>query len=224
MFNLVEALDAINNIQDKILKAKALREEIRNSMLSPAQRDQEDRAQEQVINRLRGYQEDVLRNLNRFPWYKVGYFKNLEDFHAQSPFERSVFVMTKFPAKNASAEDLQLANVIKVVRDAVASCGYNSHLASDKNWSQMLWENVETYLLACGRGIAIVESKHTQELNPNVTMEWGWMRGTDRKVLFLVEKTFDKSRADLSGLTSEPFDWDNPEAEIPGAVKKFLED
>ena len=86
----------------------------------------------------------------------------------------------------------------------------------------MLWKNVEFYLLACSRGIAIVESKHTAELNPNVTMEWGWMRGTDRPVLFLVEQTFDKSRADLSGLIQELFDWNNPEPGIESAVKKFL--
>jgi hypothetical protein len=53
-------------------------------------------------------------------------------------------------------------------------------------------------------------------------MEWGWMRGVDRTVLFLVEKSFDKNRADLSGLISAPFDWDNPEADIESAVKNFL--
>jgi hypothetical protein len=134
-----------------------------------------------------------------------------------------VFVMTKFPSKQGTPLDVQLTRVIQAVRQAVDGCnGHRSYLASDKDWQPSLWDNVETYLMACGKAVAIVESKYSQELNPNVTMEWGWMRGTERRVLFLVEKTFDKTRADLSGLTREEFDWDNPEAEIAAAVKKFL--
>jgi hypothetical protein len=48
------------------------------------------------------------------------------------------------------------------------------------------------------------------------------MRAMDRPVLFLVEKSFDRSRADLSGLITDPFDWANPEPDIDAAVKKFL--
>lgn len=224
MYSLAEALDIINDIRAKIVKAEALREEIRTSKLPQGQRDEEDRNQEQQVARFRRYQEDVLRDLLRFPAHKIAYFQNLKQFHSQSAFENSVFVMTKFPSKNGSLADVQLGRVITAVRSAVDANGYHSYLASDKDWSQMLWENVETYLLACGRGIAIVESKHSQELNPNVTMEWGWMRGTERKVLFLVERSFDKTRADLSGLTRAEFEWDNPEAEINTAVEKFLKD
>jgi hypothetical protein len=71
-------------------------------------------------------------------------------------------------------------------------------------------------------GVAIVESKYTKELNPNVTMEWGWMRAMNRPVLFLVEKSFDQSRTDLSGLIHDAFDWANPEPDIDAAVNKFL--
>jgi hypothetical protein len=224
MYSLSEALDIINDIRAKILKAEALREEIRNSKLPQGQRDEEDRNQEQQITRFRRYQEDVLRDLARFPVHKIAYFQNLQQFHSKYTFEKSVFIMTKFPGNNGSTADIQLGRVIKAVRGAVDAYGYHSHLASDRDWSQMLWENVETYLLACSRGIAIVESKHSHELNPNVTMEWGWMRSTDRKVLFLVEKTFDMSRADLSGLTRAEFEWDDPEAGIDAAVQKFLKD
>jgi hypothetical protein len=156
--------------------------------------------------------------------YAIGQLsaKNLKLFNSQYPFDKSVFVMTKFPSSTGSPADLQLDRVIKAVRSSVDACGHYSHLASDKEWSSMLWENTETYLMACGRGVAIVESKHSQELNPNVTMEWGWMRCADRRVLFLVEKTFDKARADLDGLIRAEFDWGNPEPDIAVAVKKFL--
>ena len=77
-------------------------------------------------------------------------------------------------------------------------------------------------MMGCSKAIALVESKHTHELNPNVTMEWGWLRATDREVLFLVEKDFDLARADISGLIQDPFDWANPQPGIQKAVKGFL--
>lgn len=223
MYKISEALDYINDYQAKIAKAEALRQDILNSKLPPAQRDEEAGAQEKVIGRFRRYQQEVLRDLVRFPPHMIGHFQKVQDFHATSSYDHSVFIMTKFPSKYGTKLDKELSRVIQAVRDAVDNCnGHRAHLASDKDWQRMLWHNVETYLMACGKAIAIVESKHTQELNPNVMMEWGWMRGTERSVLFLVEKTFDKGRADLSGLSNDEFDWDNPEPEIQAAVKKFL--
>jgi hypothetical protein len=223
MYKIAEAIERINDYRAKILKAESLRQDILNSNYPPAQRDEEAGAQEKAIARFRRYQEEVLQDLLHFPPYKIGHFQNVQQFHATSSYEQSVFIMTKFPSKQGTALDVQLDRVIKAVRGAVDNYnGHKSYLASDKNWHPSLWDNIETYLMACSKAIAIVESKHTQELNPNVTMEWGWMRCTDRRVLFLVEKTFDKGRADLDGLIREEFDWDNPEPDINAAVKKFL--
>ena len=77
-------------------------------------------------------------------------------------------------------------------------------------------------LFGCRRGIAIVESKYRQELNPNVTMEWGWMRGMGKDVLYLVEGTFDLARADISGLLQDRFLWEAPEADISKAINQWL--
>ncbi|MBV9766083.1 MAG: hypothetical protein JOZ48_14655 [Acidobacteriaceae bacterium] len=184
-------------------------------------KDEQDKNALQQISTLQRNQEDLLRELIRYPPHSVEHFANLDQFHQTSPYEKSVFVMTKFP-ENKSQLDTELARVIQAVRDSVAKVGFKSHMACDKTYNPMLWRNVEFYLLACSKGIAIVESQHTPELNPNVTMEWGWMRGMNRQVLFLIERSFDKRRADLSGLIEAPFDWNNPETEIENAVKKFL--
>jgi hypothetical protein len=85
-----------------------------------------------------------------------------------------------------------------------------------------LWDNVELHLLGCSRGVAIVEDKYTKELNPNVAMEWGWMVGMGRRVLYLVEKSFKHARADWGGLIKEEFDWEKPADDIKQAVHKFL--
>ncbi len=221
MPDIASTLDSLNVLWTSITTAEQLRRDVMRSPLPQAMRDEQDRAAQQNIAKLHKYQEELLDKLIHFPPHTIEHFANLEQFHQASPYGKSVFVMTKFPG-NSSPLDTQLDRVIKAVRDSVAKFGFTSHLASDHDYNPMLWKNVEFYLLACSRGVAIVESKHTQELNPNVTMEWGWMRGMDRQVLFLVEKSFDRSRADLSGLIEEPFDWDNPEPDIEKAVKKFL--
>ncbi len=39
-------------------------------------------------------------------------------------------------------------------------------------------------------------------------MEWGWMRGMGKEVLYLVEDTFNQERADGDGLREARFPWD----------------
>jgi hypothetical protein len=131
--------------------------------------------------------------------------------------------MTKFPdPKSSSPADAQLTAVIQEVRNAVQGCGFVARIASDNQYHPILWDNVELYLLGCRRGIAIVEDKYLPELNPNVAMEWGWMRGMGRNVLYLVEKDFKKQRADWGGLIERTFDWASPQADIKAAVEFWL--
>jgi hypothetical protein len=53
-------------------------------------------------------------------------------------------------------------------------------------------------------------------------MEWGWMRGMGRNVLYLVEKDFKKKRADWNGLIEYPFDWMNPAPGVSQAIGAWL--
>ena len=92
-----------------------------------------------------------------------------------------------------------------------------------RRYHQGLWDNVELHLLGCKQGIAIVEDRYLDELNPNVTMEWGWMRGMGKSVLFLIEDGFTNSRADVGGLIEEAFSWRNPGARTPSIVRTWLE-
>ena len=43
-----------------------------------------------------------------------------------------------------------------------------------------------------------------------------------RNVLYLVEKDFQKQRADWGGLIESPFDWVNPEPDIKAGVETWL--
>ena len=89
--------------------------------------------------------------------------------------------MTKFP-EGDTAPDLQLKKVIASVEAGALASGYVPRIALEKPpFHPNLWNNVELYLLGSSRGIAILESKDKPELNPNVAMEWGWMRGRAEK-------------------------------------------
>ena len=131
--------------------------------------------------------------------------------------------MTKFPdPKDDRPEGKQLRAIIKIVVDAVSARGYKPRIAWEKDYSRWLFGNVELFLFGCARGIAIVEDKYLPELNPNVAIEWGWMTGMGRDVLYLREEGFTHERADWTGLINYPFDWKDPKSEIDDAVSKFL--
>ena len=164
---------------------------------------------------------DVLRDLVMFPPHHAQYDALLKPFCADGACERSVFVMTKYPDGENAARDQELQRVTDAVTQAITECGFMPRLASKKKYHANLWENVELYLLCCRRGIAIVEDKFKPLLNPNVAMEWGWMRAMGKPVLYLVEKEAKVTPADLGGLIKAQFDWADPVADVRHAV--FME-
>jgi hypothetical protein len=223
---MIDFSDALAALRLDILKLAQLerdRLELLNSPLNAAMKDERDQDFKGDIERQRLRLVRVLQEVVEFPPQHLRHGQLLAQFHGAATFEKSVFVMTKFPnPKSPTPVDAQLTAVIQVVRDAVQSCGYVARIASDNQYHAILWDNVELYLLGCRRGIALVEDKYLPELNPNVAMEWGWMRGMGRNVLYLVEKDFNKQRADWGGLIEAKFDWANPAPDIKAAVQAWL--
>jgi hypothetical protein len=207
----------------KLAQLERDRLDLLNSPLNAAMKDERDRDLKSDIERQRLRLVRVLNEVIEFPPQHLRHGPLLDQFHSVAAFEKSVFVMTKFPdPKKPAPVDVQLGTVIQTVRDSVQSCGYVARIASDNHYHPILWDNVELYLLGCRRGIAIVEDKYLPELNPNVAMEWGWMRGMGRDVLYLVEKDFKRERADWGGLIESPFDWANPEPDIKAGIEGWL--
>lgn len=199
------------------------RDSMLKSMQSLAARDELAKNLQKSIDAAKAEVKATVAELVRWPPHKKEHFDKLGEFFGEHPYEKSVFIMTKYPENPPkTALDTQLRSVIDTVIESVRNSGHNPHLASDKSYHPELFRNIEVYMLACSKAIAIVESKHTRELNPNVMMEWGWLRSTDRGVLYLVEKDFNRARADISGLINDEFDWNDPGPGITAAVKKFL--
>jgi hypothetical protein len=198
------------------------RENLTEATLPKAFRDERDALLAQQIERVRREKLRGLDELVRYPPFHGRHFDKLADYYrcASCSFEKSVFIMTKFP-ESGTAADQQLQKIIEAVRGAVTECGHVPRLASDAIFHSQLWDNVELYLLGSSRGIAILESKYKPELNPNVAMEWGWMRGMGRDILPLVEQDFAYRRADWGGLIEHKFEWDKPDS-VCEAVRRWL--
>jgi hypothetical protein len=159
--------------------------------------------------------------LLRYPPHHYGeHAGKLKEFHEVAPYESSVFIMTKFP-EGDSAKDKALNAVIDAVRAAIKEANMTPRVAMF-GYHDMLWPNVELFLLGCARGVAIVEDQYRKELNPNVALEWGWMKGMGKRVFFLVEEKFAHKRADWQGLLSQTFSWKAPEKGVKEAILKWL--
>jgi len=207
----------------KIAEHERERNEVLNSDRPAAMKDEDARQLEQEIARRKERITRQLEEFAHFPHWHVRHAQLLDEFAKQGNYEDSVFIMTKYPdPKNPAVTDPQLKNVIDVVSSAVVANKYVPRVASDKDYHAQLWDNVELHMLGCRRGIAIVQDKVKKELNPNVAIEWGWMLGLNRRVLYLVEKDFKRERADWKGMSNDQFDWANPAPGVNAAVKRFL--
>lgn len=225
MPNYEETVDKLNTCYDNISALKrALQELLNNPVLPKANKDEMQLVFERQLKEFEASKRIELEKLVMFPPHKNRHFQGLTDFEVDGSFDKSVFIMTKFPAsQNQQVKDKELQDVIDEVKKAISAKGYVPRIAlGGKKYHAGLWDNVEMFLMGCKRAIAIVEDKYQNELNPNVTMEWGWMRGMNRDVLYLVEDSFDLGRADIAGLIQDKFDWANPRSGVENAIGNWL--
>jgi len=184
-----------------------------------ARRDRYDRSVKEARQTIRDHlQTRVLR-------YGVHYDRHgsaLDKFLDDAPYTSSAFIMTKYPAPGDDSDKAKtLQKIMDLVSQALRDAKLEPRIAKDATYHASTWDNVELHALGCCLGVAIAESHYLPEFNPNVAMEWGWMRAMGRPVIFLVEKDF-KLRGDVEGLIREQFDWNDPEGTIPGAIENAI--
>jgi hypothetical protein len=224
MPDLEGTLAALNSlVRREAALERERRKLLEDATQSKAFRDESDAHILKQAESIRREKVRWLSELTRYPPFHDRHFGHLATFHANGSksFEKSVFVMTKYPDPGAPLNG-ELMAVIQAVRDAITASGYIPRLASEASFHPILWDNVELYLLGCSRAVAVLESIYKPELNPNVAMEWGWMRGMGRDILPLVEQTFGYQRADWGGLIEHRFDWKDPTPGISTAVASWL--
>lgn len=145
-----------------------------------------------------------------------------ERFFQEHPhYDKNVFIMTRFQRGDRLLESLD-AELRRVLKEH----GLDPVRADDKMYlrDRNLWNNVCLYMICCKQGIAILENRIEDEFNPNVALEYGFMRGQNRPALLLKDVAFRRLRADIMGTLWEEFDLTNIEGTIRAPVEKWLKE
>lgn len=136
-------------------------------------------------------------------------------------FTRNVFLMTRFDRKVPF-----LIQLDSEVRKALSAHGLNPLRADDKMYmrDRNLWNNVCVYMLGCSKGVAILEDRAANEFNPNVAIEYGFMRAMNRPTLLLADIAFRSVRADIVGILRESFDVTDIRGSVSPAIDKWVQE
>jgi hypothetical protein len=144
---------------------------------------------------------------------------SLKKFRSEHPdSESTCFVMMRFGKTKAHAR------LEKTLKQALKRHGLIGLLARDREFHEDLYPNIQTYLHGCAFGIAVFERLESDEFNPNVALEVGYMFGLRKQVLLLKDQTLRALHTDLVGKLYREFDPQNPEDTIPAQIDSWLTD
>ena len=107
-----EVEDVLKEISDKRAELKQIEEQrltALNSPGNPAMKDELDKIYQKHIATARGQVDSLVAELVRWPPHKIEHFAKLKQFWALNPYDKAVFIMTKYP-DNKTALDQELQN------------------------------------------------------------------------------------------------------------------
>lgn len=143
----------------------------------------------------------------------------LRRFQLDHPQPRkTAFVMMQFQNTKLHSRIFQALKVTLGKHNIVA-------LRADvKSYHDELWSNIETYMLGCGLGLAVLERLSQDDFNPNISLEIGYMLALGKPVCLLKDATIKQIQSDLVGRLYLNFDTQDPENSIPQVLEKWLKD
>ena len=134
------------------------------------------------------------------------------------PFERNVFGISRYP-RPAHPDD-PMSATLATVKGTLAKFGLELHLASDRSVADQLWPNVAASMWACRYGVAIIEDRVDEGVNPNLLIEVGSMLITGRRCVMRKDSTITAMPTDLVGHIRKDIDLDD-QATIAGALEQW---
>jgi hypothetical protein len=145
--------------------------------------------------------------------------ESLKRFRGEHPKAFSTcFVMMRF-GKTTAHKRLE-----KTIKSALKRHELIGLLARDREFHDDLYPNIQTYMHGCAFGIAVFERLETEEFNPNIALEVGYMFGLRKQVLLLKDQTLRALHTDLVGKLYREFDPQDPETTIPPQIDSWLTD
>jgi hypothetical protein len=145
--------------------------------------------------------------------------ESLQRFQLDYPDSAKVaFLMMRFGRTQAHEQ------IVAGIKKALDPLGIAVVRADDKQYHDDLFPNVLTYVYGSGFGIAVFERIETEEFNPNVALEVGYMFALKKHLCLLKDKTLKTLHADLVGKLYRVFDPLDPVETIPKELAQWLKD
>jgi hypothetical protein len=129
---------------------------------------------------------------------------------------KSAFVMMRF------GEGRRYRGIANAIKASLSAHDIVALRADDNTFAEYLMANVRTYMHGCGFGVAVFERMESDNHNPNVALEVGYMLALGKRVCLLKDKTLTQLPTDMIGSMYSEFDPDDVDASIPRALEKWL--
>lgn len=113
--------------------------------------------------------------------------------------------------------------ILLAIRRWCQKQGISALRADDKRYADDLWPNVRTYMHGCGFGIAVFERLTTNEFNPNVSLEVGYMHALGKPVCLLKDSTLTTLQSDFIGRLYDSFNVQKPNSVSP-VLDRWIKD
>jgi hypothetical protein len=175
-----------------------------------------------VERAVREYVDDCIKSAIRpmaIPGYE-GLQPFLDRFSEDHPsFDRNVFIAMRFRSGK------QFLEIHEAVKSGLAKYGLQGLRSDDKTFPPDgdLWNNVCVYMMGCKYGVCVFEEIDEREFNPNVPLEYGFMRAMNRQVLLLKDIRMPKMPADMTGKLYRNFDTYNITLTICEQISQWAE-
>jgi hypothetical protein len=143
----------------------------------------------------------------------------VEKFRKDHPVgRRTAFMIMRFSSTPAHMA------IVKTIGDILAEQDIDALRADDKEYADDLFPNVRTYMHCCDFGIGVFERLETNDFNPNVSLEVGYMMALGKPVCLLKDRTLTALQTDLVGKLYKTFDTQTVEKTLPDELRKWLRD
>jgi len=143
--------------------------------------------------------------------------EGVKKFKEDNSSKKTAFIMTSFSGNHTT--------IIEKIKETLINKGIDGFIATDKEYEEDLFANIQVYMHCCDFGIGIfTKIDNIATFNPNLSLEVGYMMGLGKKVCYLKEKKCDKLDTDLLSKLYKEFDAFNINKTLPDVLIKWLED
>ena len=187
-------------------------------MIEPRERDTVDRSG--AIEPVFTHPGEVGKQPSAIPGYE-GLQPYLDRFFRDHPdYEHNVFVMMRF------REEPHYVSLFEIIQRTLSHHGLKALRVDMRSYpdDDDLWANIVVYTMGCARVIAIFDDFEDRDFNPNVAIEYGFMRALNKRVLILKEQRMPRVPADVTGSRFRPFDMMRLEETVTRQVESWLGD